>query len=1335
MERPKPRKPRSPRSHRGKLTAESKAPAMVPAPLVAKSKSQSAIGPATHLPASSSARTTHEPSYLQSMDQILQSHPQSMSLDPLMVVSSRPPRSTTAPPSETVHQQQQSFQQSELSDVPPVPRLRRKRSTIGKNRRDSTSRIDHLQHPVLEDKVVPDQQSLRPVSTQPPVTPIEDELPSSQNLSPPKRLHPALRQQENRLSTTPFSYAPSTTPSSRYTASPAFSQVSSRTSISSYSPNMPSGAFGTLPADRKDDRRGPGLPSSPKAFKDAANKVSRPTSIDMRAQPTIPPEFAHLNVDVQQPASTRSRPRRPSRDGTPDLTIVSRVVPVIQSDLSPRPSSGERFTSPVTPSSESRRRFFGSWSRSSSRDSSHRKDSGVYPFSPVVNSNKNDGRETPQSVLTAPSPANEDISRPRSASRFGRLLGRSTENASKLQKTPRRGPAAGTGHEGYGRFGFRGRNFSFSSLKSAGRSSSVDSTASRVSDQQDGDYGSDFSESETEAIKSRRYGNTSVVSARPATPLDKEALVQSGLLGKNHMEATQRRSFAQRAKDGSAPVDMLNQFESTSYIGADRLAAGKDKSSRPSSRRLSFGSAGKPASDVPDQVKPKPSRRWNFFQRAQAKNKDTASSPQFSQDASQDSRKLGFYADEAEESPVDLVEAHILAQDDQIRRMENKMSQVDSGGNTVVPYDARHSSLLPPPPSQKLREANTLKRSSQGRPPSFRLDSAESPEILHATTAQTAHPQMVNDAAPRSARSSLAHRPMPGNAFALGIHNVHSPTQNMSTVDTSSSEEQFIAFPPRKNSELSYTSSSGAASFRSSSTLVANAQPSTWLGDEDVWNEYNELIDEVLPTKVPQLARNSKTPPSTSSSLSAPFQYDDTRAPLRPKSKFLPQIHALIEDLEAPVIPIDRPQSDSPDRFSQYLQPAATPSTPYSLSDIMAGYGERTASYASTKGRNSGYGDPRQSMESGYSSHYSRMSGPSRPISKPEFGESISPVLEESEPPSAIDETSPRKSRRSADADLRFGALMTSKWLSFGRVLFSPAHNEVRSGEDVRVLVVDGLGKDWSYYCALTYSNATFYNLEITTTDAKSSTRGQDLTNYRNVRHSSIGSPFPFPRGFFTAVIFRFPVATTDKALHACIFECKRVLRPGGFLELSVLDLDMMNMGTKARRALRSLKVDMHTRNDQISLRNLGDTMLTMVGRRGFDNIQRCIVGIPVAGRIPRSQDMSSDSSGRSSLQAAISAHEKGEKRQTKDFAGILYSQQSSSPTKARDNDEGITKMVAKVGRWWYSTCYGTVAGSEDTIWEQSGLLRECEKQGTAFRLLLCYAQKPTCPPRRTASV
>ncbi|PNS21441.1 hypothetical protein CAC42_1220 [Sphaceloma murrayae] len=1248
------------------------------------------------------------------MDQVLRSKTSLQPMDMIAAISAAPARPTTAPPQRDRPSMLASGS-SAATEVPPGPRLRRKKSTIGQLAATQVQ-TSCIEPPVKLEQLQPGNSpevvtERRPHGWRTSVSEDQSEI---QPKPSPTKLHPALRErsfQENRLSVTPLSYAPSSTPSTRYTASPAMSQVSSRTSVSSYSPNMSSASF----AARKDERRGPSLPSSPKAFKPTARSADRPAPVDSRHPLVVPPEFAHLNVEVDTARNLRTRPRRPNRDGTPDLSDMSAPVPVVHSELSPRPMSGERFASPVSPSSEGRRRFFGFGSRSSSRESQHRKDSGVYasPISDDGKLAKGWSTGSPRSDSTAPSPGPEEISRPGSASRFGRLLGRSRDET-RTPRTLRKGPAAGTGHEGYGKFGFRGRTFSFSSLKSAGRSSSVDSTGSRASSRN----GDDQSESETEAS----LGYSSAVVARPDTPLvDEQALIQSGLIVKKHKKGSDGDSFARRISRGQSPqVEILNHFDSTTYIGVQA----QPQRHAPET----VGSTERPRSATSRQP-----RRWNFFQRAQAKENTVVRSDGSQPNRDANHEKLGFYAADHDESSVDLRSAQEFANPDiraEAGSPRRQSAQPEPPG--LVPYDARHASLMPPPHPQG-RKLSGGQSPSGLRPKSFRLDSSESPELLQATMAQSAKPTTMIDAPKAYKRDGVPI--VSGNAFALGIRGLQPLPQGPSVAESETSEEQFISFPPRKNSEISYTSSSGAASFHSASTLVAPVHTNTWLGDEDVWNEYNDFIDEVLPTKAGQGSQMPKTPPSTASSLSAPFQYDDTRGSSRPESKFLPQIHALIEDLEAPPPPSEEPACDSPDRFSQYLQPAATPSTPYSLSDIMAGYGERTASYASTKGRQSGVSDVRQSMESGYSSHYSRMSGPSRPMSRPEIGETISPVIEESEPSSAIDETASRKSRRSADADLRFGALMTSKWLSFGRVLFSPAHYEALNGEDVRVLVVDGLGKDWSYYCALTYPKATFYNLEVTGSDGKSSNRGQDLSNYRNVRHSSIGSPFPFPRGFFTAVIFRFPIAVTDKAYHACIFECKRVLRPGGFLELSVLDLDMMNMGTNARRALRNLKMDMHAKNEQISLRNLGDMMLTLIGRRGFDNIQRCIVGIPVAGRIPRSQDMSSDSDSRSSLQRAISRHERGGRPKTKDFAGILYSQQSSSPSKARDNDEGITKMVAKVGRWWYSTCYGSIAGSETSLWEQQGLLRECEKQGTAFRLLLCYAQKPTCPPRRTASV
>lgn len=205
------------------------------------------------------------------------------------------------------------------------------------------------------------------------------------------------------------------------------------------------------------------------------------------------------------------------------------------------------------------------------------------------------------------------------------------------------------------------------------------------------------------------------------------------------------------------------------------------------------------------------------------------------------------------------------------------------------------------------------------------------------------------------------------------------------------------------------------------------------------------------------------------------------------------------------------------------------------------------------------------------------------------------------------------------------------------------------------------------------------------------------------------------------------------------------MLRPGGYLEVSVLDLDLMNMGTRARKAVKKLKTKIHHTDNQISLRNMGDVAMRLLGT-GFDNIQRCAVGLPIAGRVARSEDLSSTSS------VSQQPQKKQYTDMTVDDASFADLLQSKSEDGQHDyNDEGITKMVAKVARWWYSTCYEepffTKNGSLNdnyndndddnsaSMWDTPGLLRECEKQGTSLRLLICYAQKPTCPRRRTASV
>jgi hypothetical protein len=323
--------------------------------------------------------------------------------------------------------------------------------------------------------------------------------------------------------------------------------------------------------------------------------------------------------------------------------------------------------------------------------------------------------------------------------------------------------------------------------------------------------------------------------------------------------------------------------------------------------------------------------------------------------------------------------------------------------------------------------------------------------------------------------------------------------------------------------------------------------------------------------------------------------------------------------------------------------------------------------------------------------------------------------------------------------------MMTSKWLSFGRVLFSPAHHELQLADEPRVLIVDGLGSDWSYYVALTYKMASVYNLCPDSLSSPTSSwpdpEQKAPRNHFQIPFSGLASPIPFPKGFFNAVVFRFPITASEDAYKFFVSECKRVLRPGGFLEVAVLDLDLVNMGNNMRKSVRDLKTRIQRRDQNLCLQNLSDVLIRLIGRRGFDDLQRCIVGVPAVGRIPRSQDLSSASSddGTSAFRQFRRHQKSGEESESLQFSFADLLDDSATlqfvPGNGA-NDESITKMVAKVGRWWYSTCYEQVDNTiQHTIWSDSSLLQECERNGTSFRLLICHAQKPSEPRRRTVSV
>lgn len=557
-----------------------------------------------------------------------------------------------------------------------------------------------------------------------------------------------------------------------------------------------------------------------------------------------------------------------------------------------------------------------------------------------------------------------------------------------------------------------------------------------------------------------------------------------------------------------------------------------------------------------------------------------------------------------------------------------------------------------------------------------------------------------------------------------------------------SRQSEFFKFPPRKDSEVSYSSSSGVWSFAPVAGTAVIPPPEAPLSDDELWNEYDDLLDQVVSPggTVRKAPKHREYPPAE-------------QQPLRTKTSCLSILSGSSEkETSVPSVHIRR------SRLLAALYAHQSPTSSMALSDVINDYGDRKLSVVdSTTGRLSLPLSP--SLSSVSAQRFSTRT--SLPATLPSSDrQSKTPITSQSDKDRNSTNVTRYRDTRLLDiaeaqafghasmADLRFGALMTSKWLSFGRVLFSPVHHQLKDVNEDRILVIDGTGKDWSYYCALTYSDAAVYDLGPAPSSPPSNDRNSALPNHRHIRHPSLSNALPYPQNFFACVVLRFPSAQRPTTHNFLLAEAKRVLRPGGYLEFSVLDLDLVNMGNRARRAVRQLKMEIHRVDESISLRNISDEIIGGLGRKRFVECKSCVVGVPVAGSLPTPNDvnhpMRKNSTASSRKRADSNLQPSMLPKSEPSFTDLL-----NTPTPSESTDKGIADKVARIGRWWYSRCYESIVLPDgdgpdaalpndilkNSIWRDNNLIRECEELGTSFRMLIGYAQKPEVSLRRHVSV
>lgn len=583
-------------------------------------------------------------------------------------------------------------------------------------------------------------------------------------------------------------------------------------------------------------------------------------------------------------------------------------------------------------------------------------------------------------------------------------------------------------------------------------------------------------------------------------------------------------------------------------------------------------------------------------------------------------------------------------------------------------------------------------------------------------------------------------------------------------------EHEFLRFRSRSTSERSASSASEAfVSIREPpptpeatdeshpSRLTQPSRPYVPQSPtlDEVWNEYDDFIDHVMsPSKTKRTATGSAetrmmdysrdrnqgivsgrdafhSSPASSGRGQRVDNASFTRRPIGDEASMIstePSMAIVLSPGPAEHSEPDRRLRRS--RIISALHSSIDPSSPFSIRDFLTEYenhprsSERTSAHTSTIGRSSDSLPISMTVpEAQIASHHQE-------------NVALLDVVERSKDPVG-------------QSELHYASLMVGKWLSFGRVLFSPAHDEVQRISERHILVIDGLGnEDWSIYCAVTYEAQRAFVHDMKEKSSMSRSTPPQAShhapdNHRRAEISSFYERFPFQSAYFCAVVVRFPPAMAEAKLKNLMAECRRVLRPGGFIELMLLDLDIVNMGVQTRRAVRELKFRMTTADKHISLRPIIDNVQSVLGARGFSNISRCVVGVPVAGRPSKSTD--SPSSSRSSGGSdGFSGPSSGDPRQATASPRMTFGQGRRGANLSlndliadhSDNaDTKIGKIVSRTARRWWQHCFEASVISDGnlstSIFANKNVLGECRSRGSSFKMLIAYAQRPVFETKR----
>ncbi|KAI9730164.1 MAG: hypothetical protein M1818_008258 [Claussenomyces sp. TS43310] len=211
--------------------------------------------------------------------------------------------------------------------------------------------------------------------------------------------------------------------------------------------------------------------------------------------------------------------------------------------------------------------------------------------------------------------------------------------------------------------------------------------------------------------------------------------------------------------------------------------------------------------------------------------------------------------------------------------------------------------------------------------------------------------------------------------------------------------------------------------------------------------------------------------------------------------------------------------------------------------------------------------------------------------------------------------------------------VMAVKMLNGGRLIAAPVAKRLARltsmgptttgvpRERARILDLGGQGScDWAWHCAFEYPNTKVYTVSTKALRQLSNANINGPQNHRQVAVFKL-TKLPFADKQFDLISARhlhsmLKVASENGSdeYDACLAECMRVLKPGGYLEFSLLDSDIMNAGSLGQAKSVEFGFSLKLRGyDATPTR----AFLGRLRHAGFVNVKRAWMFLPMGAPLP----------------------------------------------------------------------------------------------------------------------